>query len=251
MDCRIVLKDLWWLVFGRFVTGPHTLTPPGLQTPQHKFALGPPAVVALCAASPAPWLVVGDFLLAVAHLPSAQSFARKFLRRAPPPGCPTSKNERPLRARPAKPCGAGLPLWPRRPYRPRVVAVGHTWLQSAIATERSNEPGVAARRFASARGAVKSKIQAPVPRTDAWCRRVARLALRPQATRAHACSSKGARRANSPLRGQAATWSPKTSMVPEGQREAQAPTQGDVRARRACSPETFWVFVVLACFNPG
>ena len=56
------------------------------------------------------------------------------------------------------------------PHRPPVSqARTTTWLRSAVATERSNERGVAAQRFAQARGAVKNKIQAaPVLRADAW-----------------------------------------------------------------------------------
>ena len=121
-------------------------------------------------------------------------------------------------------------------------------------TERSNERGVAAQRFAQARGAVKNNIQAaPVLRTDVWRRSVGQPLLREfsgprpsRATRAHACSSKGARRANSPLRGHAAAWSPKTSSAAphpgnpsppqyrcgRGSARRQAPAQGDVHVRR-------------------
>ena len=130
-----------------------------------------------------------------------------------------------------------------------------------MSIEPRNEPqmlrwfrkrGVAPQRFAQARGAVKNKIQAaPVLRTDAWRRSVGQPLLRDnpalgsqrpsRATRAHACSSKGARRANSPLRGYAAAWSPRTSGAaphpgnpspPQYRCEAQAPAQGDVQVRR-------------------
>ena len=92
----------------------------------------------------------------------------------PPPASFTSKNVQPLRARPAKLRVPRLLAAPR--YRNGcAVLLGRAWLRSAVATERSNERGVAAQRFAEARGAVENKIQAaPVLRTDAWHRNVGR-----------------------------------------------------------------------------
>ena len=129
-------------------------------------------------------------------------------------------------------------------------------MRSAVATERSTERGVAAQRFAQARGAVKNKIQAaPVLRTDAWRRSVGQPLLRDSPAlgsqtftrdadprlfkQGGAAGQQPAARARCRMVAQdiergAAPREPIASAIPvrEGQREAQAPAQGDVHVRR-------------------
>ena len=173
-----------------------------------------------------------------------------------PTARPFHKQERPAAAGQAgkapgtaPPCGAALPQWLR-------VLLGRAWLRSAVATERSNERGVAAQRFTQARGAVKNKIQAaPVLRTDAWRRSVGQPLLRDNPAlgsqtftrdadprlfkQGGAAGQQSAARARCRMVAQdiergAAPREPIASaiLVREGQRETQAPAQGDVHVRR-------------------
>ena len=171
-----------------------------------------------------------------------------------PTARPFHKQE-PLRARPAKLRVPRLLAAPR--YRNGcAVLLGRAWLRSAVATERSNERGVAAQRFAQARGAVKNKIQAaPVLRTDAWRRSVGQPLLRDNPAlgsqtftrnadprlfkQGGAAGQQSAARARCRMVAQdsergAAPREPIASAIPvrEGQRETQAPAQGDVHVRR-------------------
>ena len=132
----------------------------------------------------------------------------------------------------APPCGAALPQWLRCLPRPRVAA-----------TERSNERGVAALRPSAWR-----RKAAPVLRADAWRRSVGQPllgdnpALGPQTftrdtgPRGPTVRCAGARRrmVAQDIEHGVAPREPIASAIPvrEGQREAQAPAQGDVHVRR-------------------
>ena len=125
-----------------------------------------------------------------------------------PTARPFHKQERPAAAGQAgkapgtaPPRGAALPQWLRRPARPRVAAVGRRDGAEQRAWQHSASP---------------KRVAPPVLRTDAWRRSVGQPLLRDNPalgsqTFTHACSSKGARRANSPLREHSAAWPPKTS----------------------------------------
>ena len=139
----------------------------------------------------------------------------------------------------------------RRATAMAVPSSGRAWLRSAVATERSNERGVAAQRFAQARGAVTNKIL----RFDAWRRSVGQPLLRdnpalgPQTftrnagprlfKQGGAAGQQSAARARCRMDAQdiersAAPREPIAFAIPvrEGQREAQALAQGDVHVRR-------------------